>query len=71
MTKKHQLNDGQNSKGRARLKEARNASSAHWEAKRNSGNTKVVREAKSGRFVDGVKMVAKRDREGLIKLADR
>lgn len=31
----------------------------------------VYRNAKSGRFVDGVKMTARRDRAGLIKLADR
>lgn len=29
------------------------------------------RSAKTGRFADGVKIVSKRDRDGLIKLADR
>jgi hypothetical protein len=31
----------------------------------------VAQSAKTGRFAEGVKIVAKRDRNGLIKLADR
>jgi len=31
----------------------------------------VARKGKTGRFAEGVKIVSKRDRDGLIKLADR
>lgn len=31
----------------------------------------VARSTKTGRFAEGVKIVSRRDRDGLIKLADR
>ena len=31
----------------------------------------ISRSTKTGRFIEGVKIVSKRDRDGLIKLADR
>lgn len=46
--------------------------SGHWvERSEVSGSYKVARHSKSGRFLEGVRNVSKRDQAGLIKLADR
>lgn len=53
---------------------ARSAASFNLKIKpvKSSGGAYVmVQNYKSGRFMDGVKIVSKRDRDGLIKLADR
>ncbi|MDA8747095.1 hypothetical protein N9M66_02670 [Litoreibacter sp.] len=47
------------------------SSKGNWRAKSAKSSAGSMLTAKSGRFMDGARHVAIRDRKGLIKLADR
>jgi len=58
------------------VKNSHQTKSGHQPAKKSGpkalgGHVLTHRSVKSGRFSEGVKLVTKRDRAGLIKLADR